>query len=38
MESDEADKMMPEIGRTTVHKEGAALIAEWVAALDGDCT
>ncbi|MEP2735951.1 MAG: SO2930 family diheme c-type cytochrome [Erythrobacter sp.] len=38
MQSDEADKMMPEIGRTTVHKEGAALIADWVAAMDGDCT
>lgn len=38
MESDEADKMMPEIGRTTVHKEGAKLIADWVAAMPGDCT
>lgn len=38
MEADEGDKMMPEIGRSTVHKEGVALIRQWVEKLDGDCT
>lgn len=38
MESDEADKMMPEIGRSLVHSEGIALVREWVAGLDGGCT
>lgn len=28
---------MPELGRSTVHEEGVALIAEWIASLDGDC-
>ncbi len=29
--------MMPEIGRTVVHEEGVALIAQWVASLEGGC-
>jgi uncharacterized repeat protein (TIGR03806 family) len=29
--------MMPELGRTTVHEEGVALIREWIASLQGDC-
>ncbi len=38
LESDEADKMMPEIGRSTVHEEGAALVTDWVKSLEGDCS
>ena len=38
LESDEADKMMPEIGRSTVHKEGVALVTDWVKSLAGDCS
>ncbi|MEO9491828.1 MAG: hypothetical protein ABJG26_09390, partial [Marinomonas sp.] len=37
MESDEADKMMPEIGRSTVHEEGVALLTDWVKSMEGDC-
>ncbi|WP_426687263.1 SO2930 family diheme c-type cytochrome [Rhodanobacter ginsengiterrae] len=29
--------MMPEIGRSTVHREGVALIKAWIAALPGHC-
>ncbi len=29
--------MMPEIGRSTVHDEGVALIRDWVASLPGHC-
>ena len=29
--------MMPELGRSTVHEEGVALIREWVSSLTGDC-
>jgi len=28
---------MPELGRSTVHSEGVALISEWIASLEGDC-
>ncbi len=28
---------MPELGRSTVHAEGVALVSEWIASLDGDC-
>lgn len=28
---------MPELGRSTVHAEGVALIREWIASLEGDC-
>ncbi len=30
--------MMPELGRSTVHREGVALIRAWIAAQQGDCT
>ena len=29
--------MMPEIGRTVIHREGVALIREWLASLNGGC-
>lgn len=32
--SDEPGVMMPELGRTLVHKEGLALITEWIAAME----
>ncbi len=28
---------MPELGRSTVHAEGVALVSEWISSLDGDC-
>jgi hypothetical protein len=28
---------MPELGRSTVHREGVLLIRDWIAALRGDC-
>lgn len=28
---------MPELGRSTVHTEGVALIAKWITSLEGDC-
>lgn len=37
MASDEPKIMMPEIGRTLVHREGVQLIREWLASLDGAC-
>jgi hypothetical protein len=30
--------MMPEIGRSTVDREGTALIRSWILSLKGDCT
>lgn len=30
--------MMPELGRTTAHVEGIALLSEWIASLEADCT
>ena len=35
--STEPGTMMPEIGRSTVHKEGLALIKAWIAAQAGEC-
>jgi len=29
--------MMPELGRTVVHREGVALIREWIRSLEGKC-
>ncbi len=29
--------MMPEVGRSLSHDEGVALIADWIAAMEGDC-
>ncbi|KRF02003.1 hypothetical protein ASG87_10945 [Frateuria sp. Soil773] len=36
--SKEPGVMMPEIGRSTVHREGVALIKAWIAAQSGSCT
>jgi len=35
--STEGGVMMPELGRSTVHQEGVALIREWIAAMPGHC-
>ncbi len=37
MESDDPGIMMPELGRVIEHREGIALIREWVESLEGDC-
>ncbi len=37
MESTKAKEMMPEIGRSLSHKEGVALVQEWLATLKGGC-
>jgi uncharacterized repeat protein (TIGR03806 family) len=37
MRSTELDVMMPELGRTTVHLEGVALIDDWIHDLPGAC-
>ena len=37
MLSTEADVAMPELGRSLVHAEGAALIRDWIASLRGGC-
>lgn len=37
MESTNPAIMMPELGRSLVHVEGAALIRDWVASLEGEC-
>ncbi|MEQ8954301.1 MAG: hypothetical protein RL120_09225, partial [Gammaproteobacteria bacterium] len=37
MESTEPDEMMPELGRSLVHREGVALIRQWIAAMSGAC-
>ncbi len=29
--------MMPEFGRSTVHREGVTLVSNWIASLEGDC-
>jgi uncharacterized repeat protein (TIGR03806 family) len=33
----EGGVMMPELGRSTVHQEGVALIRDWIAAMPGQC-
>ena len=38
METDDPGAMMPELGRSLVHEEGVALIAEWINAMSGDCS
>jgi hypothetical protein len=38
MDSDEPKIMMPEIGRTVVHREGVELIRQWLASLRGECS
>jgi len=37
MESTDPAVMMPELGRSLVHKEGAELIREWIAKMAGSC-
>jgi uncharacterized repeat protein (TIGR03806 family) len=37
MASNEGGVMMPELGRSTVHEEGVALIRKWIAAMPGAC-
>jgi uncharacterized repeat protein (TIGR03806 family) len=37
MASADPGEMMPEIGRSTVHREGVALIKAWIAAQPGSC-
>jgi uncharacterized repeat protein (TIGR03806 family) len=37
MESSEPGVMMPELGRSTVHREGVELIRAWIAAQQGSC-
>jgi uncharacterized repeat protein (TIGR03806 family) len=37
MQSNEPGVMMPEQGRTTTHKEGVALIRQWVVEMPGAC-
>lgn len=37
MEADDPGVMMPEIGRAVPHKEGIALVREWIEGLDGGC-
>ena len=36
--STEGGVMMPELGRSTVHAEGVALIRDWIASLPGTCS
>jgi hypothetical protein len=38
MESAEPGVMMPELGRSTVHREGLELIRAWIAAQQGSCS
>lgn len=37
METTKPGAMMPELGRAVAHEEGVALIAEWIAAMEGGC-
>jgi len=36
MQTDDVGSMMPDIGRSLVHDEGVALIAEWIRRMDGE--
>jgi len=38
MESTTPKVMMPELGRTVVHKEGVALMRQWIESMQGGCT
>ena len=38
VESTDPGAMMPELGRSLVHEEGAALLREWIAAIPGNCS
>ena len=37
MDSDDPSVMMPELGRSVVHREGLKLIREWIDAQHGTC-
>ncbi|WP_271409449.1 SO2930 family diheme c-type cytochrome [Pseudomonas sp. Q1-7] len=37
VESTDPSVMMPELGRSTVHREGVELLSRWIARLPGDC-
>jgi len=37
MDSDDPAVMMPEVGRAVVHREGVALIRQWIDALETSC-
>ena len=37
METTDPGAMMPELGRALTHKEGVALIAKWIAQMQGSC-
>ena len=37
MESTKPGIMMPELGRSTVDREGVALIRAWILSLQGNC-
>jgi uncharacterized repeat protein (TIGR03806 family) len=37
MKTTKPGHMMPELGRAVAHEEGVALIAEWIAAMEGEC-
>lgn len=37
METVDPGAMMPELGRAVTHEEGVALIAEWIAGMEGRC-
>lgn len=38
MESEDPGAMMPELGRAVAHDEGVALIAQWIADMEGGCS
>jgi hypothetical protein len=37
MDSDDPSVMMPELGRSVVHREGVQLIRQWIEAQHGTC-
>jgi hypothetical protein len=37
MTSIDPGTMMPELGRSLVHDEGVALIADWISGMEGSC-
>lgn len=37
MQTTRPGDMMPELGRSVTHEEGVALIAEWIASMEGGC-
>ncbi|MBY0422536.1 MAG: hypothetical protein K2Q06_09540, partial [Parvularculaceae bacterium] len=37
LQTNDPARMMPELGRAVSHEEGVALIAQWIAAMEGSC-